>query len=108
MEQRCQRGRLRFELQHPRELELELRFGFVIVDPEKCGRGYGKNMLKLGLKYAKEIFGADKVSLGVFENNAPAYYCYKAIGFEDVPQNEIEKYTVMGEEWNCLELEIKL
>ena len=97
-----------FTMRRPNEFYEELRFGFVIVDPEKCGRGYGKNMLKLGLKYAKEIFGADKVSLGVFENNAPAYYCYKAIGFEDVPQNEIEKYTVMGEEWNCLELEIKL
>ena len=47
-----------------------------------------------------------KVSLGVFENNESAYYCYKAIGFEDVSQGEIEKYTVMGEEWNCLELEI--
>ena len=41
------------------------------------------------------------VSLGVFENNESAYYCYKAIGFEDVSQDEIEKYTVMGEEWNC-------
>ena len=28
--------------------------------------------------------------------------------FEDVPQDEIEKYNVMGEEWDCLELEIKL
>lgn len=53
-------------------------------------------------------FGANKVSLGVFENNESAYYCYKAIGFEDVSQDEIEKYTVMGEEWNCLELEMKL
>ena len=44
----------------------------------------------------------------VFENNESAYYCYKAIGFEDVPPNEIEKYNVMGEEWDCLELEIKL
>ena len=44
----------------------------------------------------------------VFENNESAYYCYKAIGFEDIPPNEIEKYNVMGEEWNCLELEIKL
>ena len=42
------------------------------------------------------------------ENNESAYYFYKAIGFEDVPQDEIEKYNVMGEEWNCLELEIKL
>ena len=28
--------------------------------------------------------------------------------FEDVYQDVIEKYTVMGEEWNCLELSIKL
>jgi len=97
-----------FTMRRPRESFEELRFGFVIVDPEKRGQGYGKNMLKLGLKYAKEIFGADRVSLGVFENNESAYYCYKAVGFEDVPQDEIEKYTVMGEEWNCLELEIKL
>ena len=50
----------------------------------------------------------NEISLGVFENNESAYYCYKAIGFEDVSQDEIEKYTVMGEEWNCLELEMKL
>lgn len=38
-------------------------------------------MLKLGLIYAKEIFGVSKVLLGIFENNESAYYCYKAIGF---------------------------
>lgn len=97
-----------FTMRRPNEFYEELRFGFVIVDSKKRGQGYGKNMLKLGLKYAKEIFGANKVSLGVFENNESAYYCYKAIGFEDVSQDEIEKYTVMGEEWNCLELEMKL
>ena len=97
-----------FTMRRPNEFYEELRFGFVIVDSKKRGQGYGKNMLKLGLKYAKEIFGANKVSLGVFENNESAYYCYKAIGFEDVSQDEIEKYTVMGEEWNCLEMEMKL
>lgn len=97
-----------FTMRRQRKSFEELRFGFVIVDPGKRGQGYGKNMLKLGLKYAKEIFAADKVSLGVFENNESVYYCYKAIGFEDVSQNEVEKYNVMGEEWNCLELEIKL
>ena len=97
-----------FTMRRPNEFYEELRFGFVIVDSKKRGQGYGKNMLKLGLKYAKEIFGANKVSLGVFENNESAYYCYKAIGFEDVSQDEIEKYTVMGEEWNCLDLEMKL
>lgn len=97
-----------FTMRRPNEFFEELRFGFVIVDSEKRGQGYGKRMLELGLKYAKEIFGANKVSLGVFENNKSAYFCYKATGFEDVSQDEIEKYTVMGEEWNCLELEMKL
>jgi len=97
-----------FTMRRPNEFFEELRFGFVIVDSEKRGQGYGKRMLELGLKYAKEIFGANKVSLGVFENNKSAYFCYKVTGFEDVSQDEIEKYTVMGEKWNCLELEMKL
>ena len=97
-----------FTMRRSNEFFEELRFGFVIVDSEKRGQGYGKKMLELGLKYAKEIFGANKVSLGVFENNKSAYFCYKATGFEDVSQDENEKYTVMGEEWNCLELEMKL
>ena len=85
----------------------KLRFGFVIVNSEKRGQGYGKRMLKLGLKYAKEIFGANTVSLGVFENNKSAYYCYKVIGFKAASPDKT-KYTVMGEEWDCLELEIQL
>ena len=97
-----------FTMRRPNEFFDELRFGFVIVDSRKRGRGYGKNMLKLGLKYAKEIFGVNKVSLGVFKNNEPAYYCYKAIGFENVEMNETEKYAVMGEKWDCIELEMKL
>ena len=46
-----------------------LRFGFIIVDDSKRGMGYGKEMLKLSLQYAFEILKADKVTLGVFENN---------------------------------------
>ncbi|MBD5489260.1 MAG: GNAT family N-acetyltransferase [Lachnospiraceae bacterium] len=95
-----------FTMRNPGESLDELRFGFVIVDSEKRGRGYGKGMLQLGLKYAKEIYGASKISLGVFENNIDAYYCYKAVGFKDVILDEIETYHILGEEWNCLELEI--
>lgn len=97
-----------FTMRKPSESFDELRFGFVVVDPEKRGKGYGKGMLNLGVKYAKEIFGAKKVSLGVFENNESAYYCYKAVGFKDVTLEETETYTVLGETWNCLELEMEL
>ena len=84
-----------------------LRFGFVIVDDSKCGRGYGKEMLSLALKYAFEILKVEKVTLGVFENNLPAYYCYKAVGFKDITVNHSEYYNVLGESWRCLELEYK-
>ena len=97
-----------FTMRKPSESFDELRFGFVVVDSRKRGKGYGKGMLHLGLKYAKEIYGAKKVSLGVFENNQPAYYCYKAVGFKDIVWDEIETYHVLGEEWKCLELEIEL
>lgn len=65
-------------------------------------------MLQLGLIYAKEIFGAKKVTLGVFHNNESAYYCYKAAGFKNVELDEMEKYQILGEKWDCLELEIQL
>lgn len=97
-----------FTMRRPTASFDELRFGFVIVDANKRGKGYGKQMLQLGLLYAKEIFGAKKVTLGVFRNNDPAYYCYKTTGFQDVALDEMEKYQVLGEEWDCLELEIQL
>lgn len=97
-----------FTMRRPSENFDELRFGFIVVDPEKRGNGYGKGMLQLGIKYAQEIIGAKKISLGVFENNESAYYCYKSVGFKDTVLDETEIYTVLGEEWKCLELEIIL
>ena len=97
-----------FTMRRPSDNFDELRFGFVVVDPAKRGKGYGKAMLQLGLKFAKEIYGAKKVSLGVFENNESAYYCYKSVGFKDVVLEKTETYTVLGEEWKCLELEMNL
>ena len=96
-----------FTYRNPNDNMDELRMGFVIVDPNERGKGYGKAMLQLGLKYAFEIYGAKKVSLGVFENNASAYHCYKAVGFEDVVLDEMETYRVLNEEWICKELKIE-
>ncbi len=79
-----------------------VRFGFIVIDSEKRGKGYGKEMLNLALKYAFEIYGAQKVILGVFENNAPAHYCYKSVGFTDAGE---EIYNINGEEWKCIEME---
>lgn len=82
-----------------------LRFGFVIVDDTKRGRGYGKQMLILALKYAFDILKASKVTLGVFENNESAYYCYKAAGFREIPLEQEEYYNILGQRWKCIEME---
>lgn len=84
-----------------------LRFGFVIVDDAKRGMGYGKEMLRLALKLAFEIFRVEKVTLGVFDNNMPAYHCYKAAGFKDVKLEKEIRCQVCGETWNILELALE-
>lgn len=94
-----------FTLRKPDGTTDELRFGFVIVNPDIRGKGYGKEMIRLGLKYAFELYGAEKVSIGVFENNLPAYHCYKSIGFSEL--DFTDKYSVLGEEWVCIELMMK-
>ena len=60
----------------------------------------------VALKYAFEILKAEKVTLGVFDNNMPAYYCYKTVGFREIAMEEEEKCNICGETWNVLELEI--
>ena len=93
-----------FTLRQPGEKAEELRFGFVIVKPAMRGKGYGKEMLRLGIKFAFEVYKAKRVSLGVFENNPSAYYCYKSVGFKDKVLDNTETYSILGEEGKCKEL----
>lgn len=82
-----------------------LRLGFVILDSEKRGKGYGKEMISLAIKYAFEILRVEKLTIGVFENNTPALKCYKSAGFTLV-DGEKNSYTFFDEEWQLAELEI--
>ena len=81
-----------------------MRFGYVIVNPSMRGQVYGKEMLRLGLKFAFDVYGADEVGLGVFENNRQAYYCYKSVRFAE--NGKREEYTLAGEKWTDIEMEI--
>ena len=84
-----------------------LRFGFIIVDRERRNQGLGREMLRLALRHAFTVLKAEKVTLAVFENNEPAYRCYKAAGFKDAPSEKPERYHVLGEVWTCQEMEYK-
>ena len=61
--------------------EESIRFGFIIVDPQSRGKGYGKEMIRLALKYAFEVLGMKRATLGVYEHNPSAKACYEAVGF---------------------------
>ena len=89
------------------EEKQNVRLGFVIVDDEKRGKGYGKEMMQLALKYAFELLKAKKVSLGVFENNPSAYQCYKAVGFHEISEKGFYDISILGETWRSWELVVK-
>ena len=68
-------------LRYPTEDRTLVRFGFVIVDDSKRGKGYGKQILRLAIDYAQRELGAQKITLGVFCDNLSAVECYKSAGF---------------------------
>ncbi len=80
-----------------------VRFGFVIVDPALRGKGYGKELLKLGIEYVKEKMNATRIDLGVFENNEGARHCYEAVGFTEYARRKCE--MPIGT-WNCTDMEL--
>lgn len=93
-------------LRIPADDSTEQRLGFVIVDDSKRGRGLGKALVSMAVKYVYETLGATKVSLGVFENNPSAIHCYESAGFRRVSRPEAESYQCLGETWNCIEMEL--
>ena len=95
-----------FIIRYPSEEDdSSVRFGFVIVNPEIRGKGYGKEMLKLGVEYAKNRLHASRIDLGVFENNESARCCYEAVGFKEYSRRECE--MPIGT-WSCIDMELLL
>ena len=90
-------------LRYPDSSKVVIRFGFVIVDDQLRGKGYGKEMLQLAIQKAKEDFGAQQITLGVFDNNPSAFHCYESVGFKVIGT---DSYLIDGEEWKGKEMEI--
>ena len=62
-------------------------------------------MLELAIDYAKKELNATKITLGVFENNPNAQYCYEAAGFTPVSRCTI---NIQNVDWECIEMEKQL
>ena len=91
-------------LRYPDPSKTVIRLGFVIVDNQIRGKGYGKQMLQLAIQKARNELGAKKITLGVFDNNPPAFHCYEAVGFI---VTGTDTYSIDGEEWTEKEMEIR-
>ncbi len=78
-----------------------IRLGFILLNPQKRGKGYGKQLLRTAIEHAKTQFGATEITLGVFEDNQPARRCYEAVGFHNT--GEVTLYNIRGDEWRCLD-----
>lgn len=63
-------------------------------------------MLQLAAKYAFEFLGAEKITLGVFENNPNAKYCYQSLGFQEILADNTKYYHILGQDWKCIEMEL--
>lgn len=92
-------------MRYPEPSKTIIRLGFVIIDDQQRGKGYGKQMLQLAIQKAKQDFGAQKITLGVFDNNPSAIHCYKSVGFV---VTGTDTYQIDGEEWNGKEMEIHI
>lgn len=82
--------------------ERSIRLGFIIVDSSVRGKGYGKAMLQKALELAFSEGMAERVTLGVFENNPNALRCYESVGFRRFGSTV---YKIGDEQWVCFEME---
>lgn len=79
---------------------------FVMVDPARRGKGSGKAMLRLAVKYAFEITNADTVQLNVFAENERAKKCYESVGFA-VRGTDVNAFAFKDELWGRCNMAIK-
>ena len=95
-------GHILLRYSEPDDLS-HIRLGFVIVDSEKRGQGFGRKLLELAKEYAVKELGAKKISLGVFSSNPPAIKCYKAAGFKE--NGETYEFSCPAGDWTGIIME---
>ena len=80
--------------------------GYVIVDSNCRGMGYGREMVELAKQYAFGLAKVDKLRLAAFDCNIQAVGCYRKCGFEVIGY-EGEVFPFGEEMWGRYTLETK-
>lgn len=81
-----------------------IHLGLIALEPKYRGKGYGREMLSLGLKYAVEILKVERVTLKVFDCNSGAHRCYKSVGMQDISYSE-DSFIYKNEKWGVYDME---
>lgn len=71
---------------------------FIMNNPQYRGKGYGKEMLQLAVKYAFEITDVQAVQLNVFPENVRAKRCYESVGFTE-RKTDLNAFAYKDESW---------
>ena len=71
---------------------------FVMNNSKYRGKGYGKKMLLLAVKYAFEITNVEAVHLNVFPENERAKKCYESVGFIE-RKTDLNAFIYKDESW---------
>ncbi len=79
---------------------------FVVTAPKFRGKGYGREMISLAVKYGFEITKADAVQLNVFSENINAKKCYLSAGFTE-RTNTDNAFAFGNEMWTRCNMVIK-
>ncbi len=79
---------------------------FVMNNPQYRGKGYGKEMLRLAVKYAFEITNAQAVQLNVFPENERAKKCYESVGFTE-RKTDLNAFSYKDESWGRCNMVIR-
>jgi len=82
-----------------------IRLGFIIVDPNLRGKGYGKILINNAIDFARKELNASEITLGVFYNNESALKCYESVGFKKL-YIEKEALIYKDEKWDIVEMKL--
>lgn len=83
-----------------------VHLGFIVVDPNQRGFGYGREMVSLAVQYAFQMLKVKRVTLGVYDANPRAKHCYEKVGFVTETYDK-DVFTYQGESWGMYNMAIE-
>lgn len=86
--------------------ESSILLGSIIVDPQKRGKGYGKQMLLLATNLLFKSENINRIVIKVFLQNKPAIKCYTSCSFNVVANSAADEFYHISEKWELIEMEL--